>query len=245
MGDVNIRPDLAGEGGGLLDDFDGIIADLKFVMTDYDGSMPEPVPVGQITFDIDGEEIIQLYSVGGSGDFAPDDTGRGLKKLKSKSALTKTCKYVMLVDSLVQAGFPINRMDAKDCSSIIGTKGHFLRKAVEYKGLKRKRDDRESTVLLCTKIITLPGEGEVKGKAKGKEKLPDNGLVDKVVGIVMGVLAENGGEVTKKDLISALFKNTEIAALGNKKGALKLAADDTWLKSRGEWKLDGGILSIS
>uniref|UniRef100_A0A6M3JT52 Uncharacterized protein n=1 Tax=viral metagenome TaxID=1070528 RepID=A0A6M3JT52_9ZZZZ len=246
MGDVDIRPDLAGEGGGLVDDFDGTIADLRFVMTDYDGNVPDPVPVGRIAFDIDGEESVQLYSVGGNADFAPDETGRGLKKLKSKAALTKTCKYIMFVDSLVQSGFPLNRLDPKDCSSVIGTVGHFLRKAVEFKGLKRKKDDRDSTVLLCTKIISLPGEDGGKGKAKGKSKsaAPDDTLADAVAGIIQGVIIENDGEVAKKNLLSALFKSEDVKALDDKKGALKLASDDTFLKSRDEWTYEEGMLKM-
>lgn len=250
MGDVDIRPDHASEGGGLIDDFDGTISDMRFVMTDYDGAMADPVPVCQVTFDVDGEESVQLYSVGGQGDFAPDDTGRGLRKLKSKATLTKTCKYILFADSLVQAGFPVNRLDRNDCSSIIGTCGHFLRKAVEYKGLKRKKDDRDSTVLLCTKVITLPGEAAAKGKGKGKgaanpTPASNDALAEAVAGIVMGVIAGGGGEVSKKDLITALFKNAELNAMGDdKKVALKLAADDTWLASRAEWKLDSGILSL-
>lgn len=255
MGDVDIRPDHASEGGGLIDDFDGTISDMRFVMTDYDGAMAEPVPVCRVTFDVDGEESVQLYSVGGQGDFAPDDTGRGLRKLKSKSSLTKTCKYIMFADSLVQAGFPVNRLDGNDCSSIIGTSGHFLRKAVEYKGLKRKKDDRDNTVLLCTKVITLPGEAAAKGKGKGKgvanpTPASNDALAEAVAGIIVGILKmrlEDEGvvEMAKKDLITALFKNAELNALGgDKKAALKLAADDVWLGSRDEWKLDSGILSL-
>lgn len=246
MGDVDIRPDLASEGGGLIDDFDGTITGMKFVMTDYDGAMPDPVPVCQVTFDVEGEESVQLYSVGGKGDFAPDDTGHGLRKLKSKATLTKTCKYIMLVDSIIKAGFPVNKMDAKDNSSIVGMSGHFLRQAIEYEGLKKKKEDRDSTVLLCTKVIKLPWENDTKGKAKGKGKAvaADDELSEKTAGIVMELVAGAGGEMSKKDMLSALLKNDEMNALDDKKGALKLAADDSWLKSREEWKLDGGVLSI-
>ncbi len=248
MGNVDIRPDLAAEGGGLIDDFDGTIADSRFIMTDYEGKMADKVCVNAITFDVDGEESNQLYSVGGKGDFAPDDTGRGIDKLKSKAALTKSCKFMRLMDSLVEAGFPIPKMDARDVMSIIGTQGHFLRKVVEYEGLKKKKDDdREDTVLLCTKINKLPWEvSKAANKVKGKagSKAVDEGLAETVAGIVQGVIIEADGSISKKDMLSTLFKSPEMEATGNKKAALKLAADDSYLKGRDEWEYEDGVLKM-
>ena len=248
MGNVSIRPDLASEGGGLLDDFDGVITDMRFIMTDYDGAMVDAVPVCQVSFDVDGEESNQMYSVGGSGDFRPDETGRGLDALKAKSALTKTCKFIMLVDSMVAAGFPLNKLDPNDVSPIIGLDGHFLRKAVEFKGLKKK-GDRDNTVLLCTKINKLPWENETKGKtakgkaAKGKAAM-DDGLADTLAGIIQGVIIEADGQVAKKNLLSIMFRHDDVAALDDRKGALKLASDDTFLKSRDEWEYEDGVLKM-
>lgn len=246
MGNVDIRPDLMSEGGGLVDDFDGEIRDMLFVMTDYDGAMAEAVPVCQVVFDVDGEESIQLYSVGGSGDFTPDETGHGLNKLKSKSKVVGTTKFGLLLDSIVEAGFPLNKMEPRDITPIIGLKGHFLRKAVEYKGLKKK-NDRDNTVLLCTKIIQLPWDDKKSSakKEKGK-KADDTELADTVAEVIQGIVIEEGGEIAKKSLLSALFKHDDIKALGDdKKEALKIAADDTFLKSRDEWGYEDGILKMA
>ena len=249
MGDVDIRPDLCAEGGGLLDDFDGTVTVFNFESTTYDNKIPEPVTVLRVVIVTDdGDENQELLTLGGFNEpvqFIPDETGFGLKKLGAKSKLTKTCNAVRHIDSYIQAGFPLNRLDPRDVKAIIGVKGHFLRHALDMKGIKKKEGERDKTVLLCTKIISLPGESGVRGKAKVKVKTPDDELANVVTNIIMGVLAENGGEIAKKDLISALFKNAELNALDDKKGALKLAADDIWLKSRGEWKLDGGVLNIA
>ncbi len=244
MGNVSLRPDQASEGGGLIDDFDGVISDMRFIMTDYQGSMVEAIPTCEVKFDIDGEEASQMYSVGGTGDFAPDETGHGLNKLKSKSTLTKTCKFIMLVDSIVEAGFPLNKLDASDVSPLIGLDGHWLRKVVVYKGLKKK-GDRDDTALLCTKINKLPWENtgkSTKGKSKGKQV--DEGFALSVASIIQGVLIEHDGEIAKKNLISALFKNDDMKALDDKKEALKLASDDTFLKLRDEWKYEDGVLKM-
>jgi len=244
MGNVDIRPDLAAEGGGLVDDFDGVVTDIRFVPDDYNGTLPEPITLCHVVFDVDGEESVQNYSIGGDKDFAPDETGRGLTKLRTKAALTKTCKLMLFMNSLVEAGFPLNKMDARDVSPIIGVSGHFLRKAAEYKGLK-STGDREKTVLLCTKINKLPWE-QAKGKAKGKGKAAavDEGLADSMAGIIQSVLIEGDGEMAKKNLLSALFKNDDVKALDDKKAALKLASDDAWLKERDEWTFEDGVLKL-
>ena len=244
---VNLRPDSFAEGGGLVDDFNGVITDVRFIMTDYEGAVTEAVPVACVKFDVDGEEASQNYSVGGKNDFAPDETGMGLVVLKSKSTLTKKSKFGMLLESLVAMGFPITKMESDSISYLNGFEGHFLRTAVVYAGVKVK-EGKDSTVLLCTKIISLPGEGKkAGGKGGGKKKAAavDDMVANAIAGIIQGILIDKDGEMAKKDVLSALFKDVGVKALGDgKKAALKLAADDTFLKGRDEWLLEDGILKM-
>lgn len=243
-GTVNLRPDSFAEGGGLIDDFDGVISDIGFIMTDYDGNSPNAVPVCDIHWDVDGEDHSEMFSVGGSDDFAPDETGKGLIKLKSKDTLTKKSKFGMFLGSLVEAGFPLNKMDDKDIGYLNGFSGHFMRKVVTYQGLAKKKD-KDNTVLLCTKVIALPGEGG-KAVAKGGKKVKvDAGLADELTAIIQGVLVESDGSMPKKNLLSALFKNDDVGGSDNKKGLLKLATDDTFLKGREEWKYEDGVLTMA
>jgi len=243
---VNLRPDGFAEGGGLIDDFDGVISDIRFTMTDYGGSIQEKIPCARVVFDIDGEEDVSLYSVGGKGDFAPDDTGMGLIVLKSKGTLTKKSKFGMLLGSIVKAGFPLNQMDAENIGYLVGLKGHFLRKVVEYKGLAKKKDEREPTVLLCTKVLELPGEavkGKRKGKGKGKAAVVDSGLADALAMTILGLLADSDDPIAKTDMLSSLFKVPNLP--GDKKSAIKLAQNDEYLSGRDEWTLEDGILKMA
>jgi len=237
----------------LIDDFDGTISDVRFIMTDYDGNTTDAVPVAKVVFDVDGEETDSLYSVGGNNDYAPDEAGKRLVKLKSRNSLNKTSKFGMFLLSVVEAGFPLNRMDDSDIGYLVGLDGHFLRKVVEYKGLKKK-GDRDSTVLVCTKINSLPGEGpptSTKGRAKkatGTKAAAavSTELAEAVSGIIQGVIIGEGGDLSKKKMLSALFKSDEMNALGDKKVALKMAADDTFLKSQSEvWTYEDGMLKLA
>jgi len=247
---VNLRPDGFAEGGGLIDDFDGTISDIRFIMTNYDGAITDAIPAARVLFEVDGEETdATLYSVGGKNDFTPDDSGMGLTPLKSKSTLTKTAKFSMLLDSLVECGFPLNRMDEDSVAYLVGTYGHFLRKAVEYKGLKKKEGDRENTVLVCTKLIKLPWETKggksTKGKGgKKKQAAPDDGFADSVAGIIKGILIGGGGDMPKKDMMALAFTDEDIANMDDKRAALKLASNDIFLKERAEWTYEDGVLTV-
>ncbi len=243
---VNLRPDSFAEGGGLVDDFDGTITDVRFIMTTYDGAISDAVPVAKVSIDVGGEEAVQLFSVGGSNDFAPDETGMGLTVLKTKSTLTKKSKFGMFLDSLVAVGFPINKMDTESIAYLVGFDGHFLRKPVDFKGLKKK-GDRDDTVLLCTKLNQLPWENTGKGKkgGKAKDKPVDEGLAETMAGIIQGIIIDKDGVIAKKDVLSTLFKNEAVMKLSDKKAALKLAADDTFLKGRKEWTFEDGLLKMA
>jgi len=242
---VNLRPDSFAEGGGLIDDFDGLISDIRFGLSPDGYVSGDPITLCLANFEVeDGEEHTELYTIGGQDDFAADDSGMGLVKLKGKSTLTKTSKLAMLLESLVVAGFPLNKMDEDNIGYLVGFRGHFLRKPVEYKGLKKK-DDRENTVLLCTEIIKLPWESKGAAGKKGKASAKvDEGLADTVAGIIQGVIIDNDGEVAKKNMLSALFKNDDMNALENKKVALKLSSNDSFLKERDEWTYEDGILKM-
>ena len=253
MGNVNIRPDQASEGGGLIDDFDGTITDMRFIMTDYGKPMDE-VPVCRVVYDVGGEEHDDLLSVGGDGDFQPDESGRGIDKLKTKNTLTKQCQFIMYSNSLVESGFPLNRMDLNDVTSIIGTKGHFLRTVVKRKGssFKKKEDDRPETVLLCTKVLELPGEAKAgKGKTKAKRttkaavKAADPELADTVAAIIQELLVDNEGTMSKTAVLGALFKSAAMSELDDKNAGLKVMKDDTFLHSREEWTYKDGVLSMA
>lgn len=245
---IDLNPESFSEGGGLIDDFDGTISDIRFILTDYGGNMTDPVAVAQVVFDTEeGENETVLYSVGGKDDFAPDEKGMGLVKLKTKSSLTKTAKFPMLLKSLVENGFPVNKMDNRDISYLVGFKGHFLRTAVEYKGLAKKKNDRENTVLLCTKVETLPWEAGKATKGKGKAKAGakvDPDLAEFVTETIMGIVIEGDDEMSKKDMISILFKNEDVKARDDRKAVLALANKDAFLKSRDEWSIENNLLTI-
>ena len=134
-------------------------------------------------------------------------------------------------------------MDFDNIAYLVGTQGHFLRRAVQFKGIKKK-DDRESTVLVCTKIIKLPWEAGAKAKSKAKGKAVDAGVSETAVGIIQSIIIDHDGEVAKKTLLSAMFKHDELSGLDNKQEVMKLVSNDKFLKEREEWTYEDGVLKM-
>jgi len=250
MGKVDLRYEALAEGGTFFDDFDGVISDIRFIMTDYNGKAKTPVAVCKVTLRVGDDESTQFYALGGDGDFVANETGTGLEFLKAKTKPTKQTNYGRFLKSLIDAGFPENKMDADDISYLVGLDAHWLTSPVESTGSNKKKEgEKEHTVLLCTKINKLPWEsdaakGKAKGKAKGNAKVVDDDLANIVAGIIQGIAIDNDGEMTKAAMLSAMFKSPDVDNSGNKKGVLQLAKDDTFLKSRSEWQFEGGILTI-
>ncbi|MDD4984377.1 MAG: hypothetical protein PHQ43_01110 [Dehalococcoidales bacterium] len=250
---VNLRPDSYTESGGLLDDVDVTINDIRFAMSDYDGKAPKEVPIALVEFESDGEITEQKLSVGGNDDFVPDDTGMKLIPVRTKATLTKTAKFPRFMASLVEAGFPLNKIDAENVSCIKGVNVHVVRKPIEYKGIKRGPEDREQTVIVVTKINKLPWENDAAtGKGKkgsgGKAGVAlDEAQAETLSGMVVGAIVDGGGSLAKKDLLKALTTNADFKALDSKERTmlLKAANDDGWLSGQEAWALEGGVLTLA
>jgi hypothetical protein len=247
MGNVSLRPADYAEGGGLLDDADVTISDARFIMGDYGGAAQNKSPMCRVMMaDAEGQEHEQFLSVGSADDFQPDETGKGLDKVGKKAALTKSSNFGMFMDSLVTAGFPANKIEPDDITSIVGTDVHVLRKAIERKGLK---DAKAMTVLLVSKINKLPWEkaGAKTGTAKAgaKAEAPANEELDtQVTDIIMTVLAANEGTVTKSKLLGEASKLDEVKAAANKKDVIKRLTDDSFLKGNANFKYENGTISL-
>lgn len=158
---VSFNPDDCVEGGGLLDDVDVKVVSAEAVLFDYDGKADVPSPGVLFGFDAGGDDpAYQFISIGGSNqDWAPNEAKTGFKAIGKKTALTKTCNYLIFVSSAINCGFPKAKVK-NDVSIWIGMECHLERIPMERKGLE-KDGDKKSYAYIVTKIHKLPGE---KGK---------------------------------------------------------------------------------
>lgn len=248
MGNVSFKPDTFLEGGALLDDVNLTVQSARFIMGDYDGKMMEKVPMLKlIVLTEEGDEQHQFYSVGGSSDFAPDDTGKGLNKIGQKAALTKSSNFALFMAALVEAGFDQGKIDDNDISFLEGVRAHFIRKAVKREGLENKKG-KDGTVLVPDKILeakTAKGKGTGAKAGAAKAKAEDNAeLQEEVKNLLLGVLSEQDeGRIAKKNILGKILP--QIKDNPAKKEIIGLATNDTFLGGQEEWTYAEGIVTLA
>ncbi|HXN71605.1 MAG TPA: hypothetical protein VN861_03520 [Candidatus Acidoferrales bacterium] len=150
--------------GGLINDVDGNITDAGTVQWDMNGQVDPTTPFLAVEItDDNGTAHTQYYSAGKPEDLQPEESHEGFISPSGKSGINNSTNLGMFLASLVDNGFPKEMLDDGNLKVIIGTRAHFLQKAVERTGLIRtgKNAQRPSTVLLVSKIHSLPGADTV------------------------------------------------------------------------------------
>ncbi len=249
---ASMNPTDFGEGGAFLDDVDVIIADAIFAMTDYEGKIQDETPVALITFNIDGEENKQFYSVGDRKKFAPSADGRNLVILGT-SEVNKSSKWGMLLASMVKSGFPPD--DLGDIKSIVGTAGHVIRQAVDYGNLPGKSAEaKQQTVVLFDRIDKTPSEaGSTKKGARGNKPKADKAapdevnedLQDEAAAIMLEILEAAGGSIKQNQVIIKASKLQSLKDATDRKAVTALLTNEAFVTDNDRpWSVDEGVISV-
>lgn len=248
-----LRPSNQTEGTGLLNDVDVTWVGLAFKEWDYNGSVPEAVPALEITMEVDGDDStqVQYFSAGKLKDWVPSADGTTLEAVGSATGINKTTNLAILMNSLVEAGYPEEEID-DDCTAFIGLKCHMVRvPAPKRSGLPEtpRADGKvfEKTNLIVSDIISMPGEAKAaKGGAKGKAtKATTKGKAaaggeedskDKATQVVLDILSDNPKGLDKKKLGQMVFVALKSDPARN--SVLQLVFSDEFLND-GPWTFDG------
>ncbi len=254
---ASLKPSDHTEGGGLLEDVNGVIKEAMFAMNTYNGKVSPGAPSILLEIDVEGDVFSQYWSVGSHEAWMPTDDGTGLKAIGKETALRTNSNAGILLKSLVDSGFPEDDL-GDGIAALVGLQAHFIRvPAPKRPGLKQsdKNKDREPTLLVVSEVLSLPGEkkkpkgapktktvAKPKAKPKEKEKVEDTGDVnEKATEIIMGILAEDGplkvGQVPAK--ILAAVKGTDVKGNDIIKAAFAKGFFDA-----GPWEYEGDTLSI-
>jgi hypothetical protein len=260
-GGVSFRPDSYVEGGGLLGDVDVTFVSCEFLLWDYNGNSPNSVPAFKAELEVDGQEehVEQYFSCGKDTDWEPSEDGKSLVPIGKATGLNKNCNFAMLVNSMIEAGFPADKID-NDCSIFEGLVAHVVRVPEPKRpGLVRQPradgKEYEKTIMVVDSIIKLPWEGKNAKKgtgaakkgttaAKGKEAEETGGddeIKEKVQGAIMEILAKNPKGIDKKKLAGEVFKYFKDDP--DKQACVKLAYDDDFLGD-GMWTYEDGKVSM-
>jgi len=203
-GGASLRPKDQVEGGGLLDNVDATWKEVEFTTWDYAGTRKEAVTALRIAMDIDdGEDAEQYWSCGGT--LVPSKDG---KKLVG-GAVNKTSNFGILINSLVEAGYPEDKI-SDDCSVFKGLKCHMVRIPAPKRGggipAKTTRTDGrefEKTILVVDSIIKLPWEASEKSTGKDTDQ-PD-AITEKAIETIATILKANPKGIEKNKLAGSAF----------------------------------------
>lgn len=252
---VSINPETFVDGGGLIDDSDGIFKDFRWVMADLrlikQGMDPtdggDPSPYLNCNIEVAGEDYPIWWSAGGAAFFEPSADGKQMKAKSTAKGINAKSNAGIFLASLYNNGFPTAKMGS-DITVLDGLEAHFIREPEpSRKGLNRPEGDKGGrTVVVITEINKLPweskkGGGSKKSKGNGKKPIVDDDLGQEVAELVIGALSENLEGVPKKDLIKLVVSGIDSS---KKPAALKCVNSDDWLNSREEWAYEDGVVQL-
>lgn len=253
------------EGGGLLDDVDAVIKEMRVVNWDYNGKVPVPVPALKATLEIDGVDggHEQYWSMGKGTDWQPSEDGFSVVAVGKATGITRSSNAGILIESMVNAGFPENKV-TDDVRCFEGLKAHWTRVSAPKRAGSAPKAPRadgrvfEDTILTVGSILSLPGEKKkatAPPKAAAGSSAPkttaapapaapvaaDGDLDDRCTELVMEVLAENPNGVTKSQLPGLVFK--KVGKDANKNKIVTRVFQEDFLTS-GAWTYEGGKVSL-
>lgn len=214
MTPVSMNPNTHEEGGGLLSDEDVKVLSARYVDDfNYNGTQPATVAL-KLSMNCDKYEnpIDQHYALGRVSDgWVAVNDGKGADNTQGK-APKKSSNFSTLMASLVEAGFPVDKLDSGDASVLDGLQCHVVRKKIARTFRDREDDGKGQECLVVTKINALPGETAAAAPAAN----------DAVVALVTDVLKGNKNELPKAQLLTMAFQ----AAPAELKGAVTTFVQD-------------------
>jgi hypothetical protein len=152
---------------GYLDGVQARIASVRATSFDYNGTLSTPVPAIAVVYEPEGgKETTQHYTVGKPDHRIPSDDGLRFKTFGGKKGLPKDSNGLAIVMSLINAGFPVDRLGSGDDLSVFDNTIVKLRSEAQP---KREGQETARTIVLVDQIVTLPWENTAgTKKAAGK-----------------------------------------------------------------------------
>lgn len=269
MAGISLRPSSFTAGGGLIDDADVTIERARFVQYDFEGKTEGGAAALCLLLllkDSEGGEHPQYFSAGNLAYFVPSEdpknedlNGITIVKVGEKDSMNGGTNCAIMLNSLVQAGFPEDKLDAGDVRVLEGLVGHVNRvPQPKRSNIAKKEGARDPMVLVFTKILSIPGEA-TKGGAKSatsrdaqartaKSATPTaqtggDDLTEELTGELIGLFASMGvTELKKVQIGQGLFKTID-KTNPNKNKLISLGSKDEVLKSLEGFSYNGSILT--
>ena len=214
---ISLKPSEFVEGGVVPVDRNLLWTKCRFTIFEYkkrDGTVVATTTSAEIDYkDDDGQEYKQNYSVGDPERFIPSQDGKTLIAVGSAEALSKSSNFYLLLNALVNAGFPENKLE-EDISSLDGLYTYNIgMPEPKRSGLVRQAEEgaRERSISVPSQVLRLPwekGKGATKAAPATADKEAeeaDEDVVKQAIEFVGKNLVD--GKVTRQQLAVAVFKD--------------------------------------
>lgn len=150
---ISLHPDNWVKGGGAPPDGVYTIADLH-VSVRTGGLYGDSTNLSVIYEDETGQRWPEQFYGAGKA-VVPDANGTGFESAPGSSGgLHSSSGTLKLLSSLIEAGLPVEWLEAGDLSCLVGLQGRFATKP--FPGGRGSTEPR--TVFVATEILALPGE---------------------------------------------------------------------------------------
>jgi len=219
---ISIRPSDMIDSGGAPVDRNMLIKGAKFVIFQYtkkdgspalkpDGTPARATAAALTLLDDDGNENLQHYSAGDPERFVPSSDGKTLVSVSGAESISKSCNFHILMNALVNAGFPENKLD-DDISTLDGLYAYWIGVPEPKRpGLVRtaEQEARTRVIPVPSVIQKLPWE-----KAKAGTRVPAAGAPkaaeaegDTLARTIefVGTIVDETGSATRQDLAARIF----------------------------------------
>lgn len=285
MSPISLNPSTFVEGGLPGDDTDSEIVDCRFMLFDYGGKSDggpalclgvqlQPLNAqGQM----EGKAFEQYYSAGDKKYFTPNATNDELVPItEDHKALNRNTNVAQLFAALIQAGLPVSILEAGKSTGLVGLRAHWNRVAQPKRSglVNAKSDGREATILLPSRIISLPTGrsmvqpiGQVAQAAQAAQAptlltpfiqapstaaasmnvtapLGDPAVDALAAETLIGILAMSGGAIKKVDLATAAFRASNLEGNALKPKVVARMFQDAFLSSMNGVRFDGVTVSL-
>jgi hypothetical protein len=252
--------------GGLIDDVDVEIISAEFELFDYGGNSAA-VPALKLNMRnlADSTDEVQHYSCGALKDFEPSDDGMFMKPTGSATGFRSTSNFGIFMNSLGDTPFPMNRLNGQPISILNGLKVHVVRREVagrkDMPGKEEKKEgDRKPTVLIISKLISLPWENKKAATTKAEKaggaaaaaagapaqaaavELDEEQILATLT-MVSDLITAKGGTATLRDIGMAAVTKLKFPA-DAKTAAGKLVKKPEWLAEYG-FVVDGDNVTVA
>jgi len=155
--------------GGLMQDVDVTLTNLRWTEWDYQGTVNPPVLACRVTMEpLDGsDEHEEFLSAGSLDNFQPnpDDDGKTLVSPNGKEHLTQSSNWYHFIRSITDSGGDLTPLK-DDISVLEGSKFHVVRKPAPKRDgafTVQKKEGREAQILVVDKVISLPWDKKGAG----------------------------------------------------------------------------------